>query len=48
MFIDFWYSKITPITNIKSLLENIDETISFKDIDVDLIDTNKLNFLVYP
>jgi len=47
MFIDFWYSKITPFTNIKSLLENIDETISFKDIDVDLIDTNKLNFLVF-
>jgi hypothetical protein len=47
MFIDFWYSKITPMTNIQSLLENIDETISFKDIDVDLIDTNKLNFLVF-
>lgn len=47
MKIDFWYTKINSNTCIQFTLEDIDETISFKDVDSDLIDTNKLNFLVF-
>jgi hypothetical protein len=47
MGMDFWYTKINPYPCIQSTLEYIDETILFKDVDIDLIDTNKLNFLVF-
>ena len=47
MKIQFWYSDIFPNTNIKNSIEKLDNTISFKNIDTDIIDTTKLNFLVF-
>lgn len=43
----FWYSDILPNTNIRNSIEKIDNTILFKNIDTDTIDTTKLNFLVF-
>ena len=47
MEIQFWYSDILPNTNIRNSIEKIDNTILFKNIDTDTIDTTKLNFLVF-
>jgi hypothetical protein len=47
MEIQFWYSDILPNTNIRNSIEKIDNTILFKNIDTDTIETTKLNFLVF-
>jgi hypothetical protein len=47
MKIQFWYSDIFPNTNIKNSIEKLDNAILFKNIDTDIIDTTKLNFLVF-
>ena len=47
MSIDFWYSSIKPNTFIRDSIEKIDSTILFKNIDTDIVDTTKLNFLVF-
>ena len=47
MEIQFWYSNILPNTNIRNSIEKIDNTILFKNIDTDIIDATKLNFLVF-
>jgi hypothetical protein len=43
----FWYCDILPNTNIKSSIEKIDNSISFKNIYIDEIDPTRLNFLVF-
>jgi len=45
MEIEFWYSDIVPGSSIRDTLEKID--VSFKNIDTDLIESTKLNFLVF-
>lgn len=47
MEIQFWYSDILPNTNIRNSIEKIDNTILFKNIDTDIVDSTKLNFLVF-
>jgi hypothetical protein len=47
MQIDFWYSNIIPNLGIQGLIEKTDDDILFKNVDVDTIDSNKLNFLVF-
>jgi hypothetical protein len=47
MEIQFWYSNILPNTNTRSSIEKIDNTILFKNIHTDKVDTTKLNFLVF-
>ena len=47
MEIQFWYSNILPNTNIRYSAEKMENDILFKNIDVDNIDTTKLNFLVF-
>lgn len=43
----FWYCDILPNTNIRSSIEKIDCNISFKNIYIDEINPDKLNFLVF-
>jgi hypothetical protein len=47
MQIDFWYSDIIPNSGIKGLIEKTDNDVLFKNADIDTIDPNKLNFLVF-
>jgi hypothetical protein len=47
MGLDFWYSDIKPNTFIRESIEKIDDTILFKNIDTDSIDTTKLNILIF-
>jgi hypothetical protein len=47
MEIQFWYSDILPNTNARSSIEKIDNNIPFKNIQIDKVDTAKLNFLVF-
>ena len=47
MQIDFWYSDIIPNSGIKGLIEKTDNDVLFKNVDIDAIDSNKLNFLVF-
>jgi hypothetical protein len=47
MQIDFWYSDIIPNLGIKGLIEKTDNDVLFKNVDIDAIDSNKLNFLVF-
>ena len=47
MELDFWYSDIKPNTFIRVSIEKIDDTILFKNIDTDSIDTTKLNILIF-
>ena len=47
MEIEFWYSNSITITGIQFTTETLYNTISFKNIDTDIIDTTKLNFLVF-
>ena len=47
MQIDFWYSDIIPNSGIKGLIEKTDNDVLFKNVDIDAIDPNKLNFLVF-
>jgi hypothetical protein len=47
MGVDFWYSDIKPNTFIRESIEKIDDTILFKNIDTDSIDTTKLNILIF-
>jgi hypothetical protein len=47
MEIDFWYTNIIPSDNIKSNIQQLDENIIFKNVDMDIIDETKLNFFVF-
>jgi hypothetical protein len=47
MGVDFWYSDIKPNTFIRESIEKIDDTILFKNIDTDSINTTKLNILIF-
>ncbi len=47
MEIDFWFTDIFKGSGIQEMLEKIDTNISFKNVDTDVIDSNKLNLLVF-
>jgi|694.fasta_scaffold01463_25 hypothetical protein len=47
MKIQFWYSNSITTTGIQFTTETLYNTISFKNVDIDIIDTTKLNFLVF-
>ena len=44
---DFWFTDIFKGSGIQEMLEKIDNTISFKNVDVQPVDQNKLNLLVF-
>ena len=47
MEIQFWYSDSIPTPGIQFVTENLYNTISFKNVDTDTIDSTKLNFFVF-
>lgn len=47
MEIQFWYSDSIPTPGIQFVTENLYNTISFKNIDIDIINPIKLNFFVF-
>ena len=44
---EFWFTDIFKGSGIQEMLEKIDNTISFKNVDVHPVDPNKLNLLVF-
>ena len=44
---EFWFTDIFKGSGIQEMLEKIDTNISFKNVDTDVIDSNKLNLLVF-
>ena len=44
---EFWFTDIFKGSVIQEMLEKIDNTISFKNVDVHPVDPNKLNLLVF-
>ena len=44
---EFWYTDIFKGSGIQEMLEKIDTSILFKNVDEDNIDPNKLNLLVF-
>ena len=44
---EFWYTDIFKGSGIQEMLEKIDSSILFKNVDEDNIDPNKLNLLVF-
>jgi hypothetical protein len=44
---EFWFTDIFKGSGIQEMLEKIDTKISFKNVDTDVIDSNKLNLLVF-
>lgn len=44
---DFWFTDIFKGSGIQEMLEKIDTNITFKNVDTDVIDSNKLNLLVF-
>ena len=47
MEIDFWYTDIMEGSGVREMLERMDIGVRFKNVDIDTIDSNKLNFLVF-
>lgn len=44
---EFWFTDIFKGSGIQEMLEKIDNTISFKNVDYHPVDSNKLNLLVF-
>jgi hypothetical protein len=47
MEIDFWYTDIMEGSGVREMLERMDIGIRFKNVNTDIIDPSKLNFLVF-
>ena len=47
MEIDFWYSDSIPTPGIQFVSEKLFHNILFKNVNIDTIESTKLNFLVF-